>query len=365
MTDNIEYLKYINIRDHILKYKENQKSKEGVSDYWIEEANSFDYLLNATPEILAKFRHHCFHITGDFPYKYRGHHSANLQIDYEVHLATMKGFDKNKMFIPEPPELGGFGFNIDGLVNVDTLKFYEVMLNLQGTPLFHALEKGIKVIEIGPGWGGFGFQLKKRFPKTKILLIDLPDTLLFSTTYLKGIFNQDRHIYFGEPGFNKNLENEDYDFAYAPHFAFPEISLENFSATFNIASFQEMTSSSITEYCEILKESKVDYLYSFNRPVSPYNTQVQDVAQSIEFAYDLEQVNKLPYTYIEVNKKSGRSQKRDLTPAKSYQHLKKILISLIFKKKKAKSNSKLKRKVVKPNFNKRDLNYQHLFGILK
>jgi hypothetical protein len=44
------------------------------------------------------------------------------------------------------------------------------------------------VIEIGAGWGGFAHHLKTLFPNISYTIVALPQTLLFSATYLKTTF---------------------------------------------------------------------------------------------------------------------------------------------------------------------------------
>ena len=103
-------------------------------------------------------------------------------------LHEMGGRD---LFVPESPSLGGFGFEIDGnLVNIDTLKYYEALLAMKKGGLLKRLEgNGRKiVIEIGGGWGGFVYVLKKLFPDIIYVIVDLPQTLLFSSVYLMSLF---------------------------------------------------------------------------------------------------------------------------------------------------------------------------------
>ena len=40
--------------------------------YWAEELEHIDYLIDASPLVIRKLRHHAFHITGVRPYDYRG-----------------------------------------------------------------------------------------------------------------------------------------------------------------------------------------------------------------------------------------------------------------------------------------------------
>ena len=52
-------------------------NKKSLSDYWAEEVLGFEYIFEASPLIINNLRHHCYHITGEFPYPYRNHHNHN------------------------------------------------------------------------------------------------------------------------------------------------------------------------------------------------------------------------------------------------------------------------------------------------
>ena len=107
-------------------------------------------------------------------------------------LAMLRALGDDSLLVPEARELGGFGFELDGgLYNVDTLKFFEVMIALErGAVLPRLLEPGGRrlVWEIGAGWGGFARVFKTVVPNTTYLIVDLPELFLFSGTYLQRLF---------------------------------------------------------------------------------------------------------------------------------------------------------------------------------
>src|SRR3954452_22428254 len=87
-------------------------------------------MLDASPLIVDKLRHHCYHVTGLKVYDYRSH-KDDAQRKLQDKLEALVDAGGRDLLVPEPRELGGFGFDIDGgLYNVDTLKFYEVMIAL-------------------------------------------------------------------------------------------------------------------------------------------------------------------------------------------------------------------------------------------
>jgi hypothetical protein len=47
------------------------RSEAAPSDYWSEELDNIDYMIEASPLIIRKLRHHAFHISNVRPYDYR------------------------------------------------------------------------------------------------------------------------------------------------------------------------------------------------------------------------------------------------------------------------------------------------------
>ena len=68
--------------------------------------------------------------------------------------SQLRALDKLNLFVPESPLLGGFGYvSDDGLINVDTLKFYEVLIGMQIAAVLPSFDSKFSVLEIGSGWG--------------------------------------------------------------------------------------------------------------------------------------------------------------------------------------------------------------------
>ncbi|MEA3226268.1 MAG: hypothetical protein U9Q07_09985, partial [Planctomycetota bacterium] len=164
------------------------KGREGAtipSEYWKEEVKGFEYMLDASPLIINRLREHSYHLTGVHSYVYRGHH-AHKKGAFAGKLQALRKLDPNgDLFVPESPELGGFGHDLDGgLVNIDTLKFYESLIAMNKGGLLEPLQKQPDdrkvVVEIGAGWGGFAYQMKTLLPDMCYVIIDLPQTMLFS-----------------------------------------------------------------------------------------------------------------------------------------------------------------------------------------
>lgn len=280
-----EYQIYLEVREKVLDMM-NIMSKNGQipSDYWQEEVAGFDYMFDASPLIIHSLRHHCYHVTGIKPYDYRNHHARNkikLQEKYDL----LKTSDSEGLFVPESPQLGGFGFKSEDLMyNIDTLKYYESILVLYQNGYLNNFDSlGRKtVLEIGGGWGGFAYQFKTLFPNTNYIIIDLPQTLIFSATYLQAVFPNAKCMYYTKP--NTVLNPDNYDFIFIPHYLLDNLST-SLDLTINTVSFQEMTKSQVDNYCSKIFSMKCPRLYSYNRYQNLNNPELGILNSIIEKYY--------------------------------------------------------------------------------
>lgn len=303
------YTNYLAVRERVLSMLgEAFGDKDIPSHYWEEELAGFDYLLDASPLVVRKLREHSYHITGLKSYEYRRHH-AHKTGPFKQKLAALRQIDTKNLFIPEAHELGGFGHEIDGeLVNIDTLKFYESLIALDHAGVIDNIRQATSrpvVVEIGGGWGGFAYQFKKTCPNCTYVIIDLPQTILFSGVYLKTLFPEARTFTYGDGGAALPPDAiSNYDFVFLPHFATHALRLPRVDLAINMVSFQEMTSEQVLDYVRWLWESGCKTLYSHNRACSAHNNQLSDVSELLAQGFLLEVISVLPvpYTVLEMPK---------------------------------------------------------------
>jgi hypothetical protein len=126
MTDPIRaeagFQAYLTVRDRVLEMQRHaHAASPDASAYWTEELEIIDYMIEASPLIVRKLRHHAFPITAIRPYDYRDKGDGRRQY-FEARLAALRELGGDALLVPESPALGGFGYAIDGqLFNVDTL----------------------------------------------------------------------------------------------------------------------------------------------------------------------------------------------------------------------------------------------------
>jgi hypothetical protein len=300
------YKNYLEVRKSVCSMLDRMQDKAAPSSYWQEEISGFSYMFDASPLIISKLRHQCYHITGLKVYDYRTSQlKKRAQLEKKLLMLNQHGFEE--LLVPESQKLGGFGYNINGgLINIDTLKFYEVFIALKKAGLidrFRDQSERISIIEIGAGWGGFAYQFKTLFPEVNYIIIDLPQTMLFSGTYLKTVFPNSKMIM---------IENkvpprlQDYDFVFIPHFLQNNLTLTNFNAVINMVSFQEMTSSQVEEYVQMAVRLKSDFLYSLNRDRSHHNNELSTVSSILKKFGKVEEIRILDLQYTQFKKK-GRN----------------------------------------------------------
>jgi putative sugar O-methyltransferase len=286
LSGKAPYQNYLRVRRNVIDAMTQANSATSrPSNYWQEELAGFEYMLDASPLIIEKLREHCYHLTGIRPYEYRQHHGHAAKA-FAHKLEMLKALDGSHLFVPESRALGGFGHEIDGgLVNFDTLKFYESLIAMDRAGLLEAVRSKPNErqvwIEIGAGWGGFGYVVKTLFPQVSYVLVDLPQSLLFSATYLMSAFPDARCAIYPETSLEECSSHvRDYDFVFLPHFVFPELKLKPDLAV-NMASFQEMTTAQVTDYVKHVAEMGCPALYSHNRERSGHNTELTAVSSII------------------------------------------------------------------------------------
>lgn len=310
LRDSVAYQSYLDVRAHVFRLMDawDRSPECGPSAYWREEIDGFAYLFDASPLLIDRLREQCYHITGLKSYEYRAHHRHRAQ-QFEAKFKMLEAIDPAGLFTPEAPELGGFGFDFGrGLVNIDTLKFYEVMIGLDICGVLRDFRGGTRrtIVEIGSGWGGFAYHFKKLFPNTTYICADLPPTMLFSGVYLKALFPDAKFLFYDEEDFlEKARRLETYDFVFIPHFAFADIASSRLDLAINMVSFQEMTTEQVDGYVRALRDGGCPRLYSMNRDRSKHNTELSTVREIMARHYPIRNIDVLDIQYTELSPPKG------------------------------------------------------------
>lgn len=291
-------------RERVLDMKDRAAGRDGTdgpSKYWTFELANFDYMIDASPIVIDKLRHHCYHLTGVRPYE--THRAAKQdQLDaFHAKLDMLYALGSRDLLVPESPVLGGFGYSIDrGLVNVDTMKYFEVSLALERAGAIARLRSVARpvVCEIGSGWGGYAYAFKTLFPSATVILVDLPELFLFSATYLMTAFPAARAMFWGDDGTAEALQSDNPpDFVFVANTEIAQVRPSRLDATINMVSFQEMRADQVRGYVNWAADNRSGCLYSLNRERSPYNDELVSVRDVMRERFDVRDIEMLPVSY--------------------------------------------------------------------
>ena len=324
-TPDVALRGYQRARDAVLRMKQAEAGGGALdpSTYWRGELENIDYLAEAGPLIAAKLRHHAFHITGIRPYDYRNKSDGRREF-FEARLQALREIGGESLLVPESAALGGFGYEIDGrLFNVDTLKFYEVLIAMERGGVLDAVRSAARpvVCEIGPGWAGFAYQFKTLFPASTYVLVDFPELFLFSATYLAAQFPEARmHFVETESDLSPDTWRQS-DFVFLPDTLAHLIAGAPLDLAVNMVSFQEMTEAQVRRYAMLAARARCPLLYSLNRERSPYNTEISSVSDVLGEYFDLTPVEVLDTDYTSANKKPPKTRRVPDPEELVYRHL--------------------------------------------
>jgi glycosyltransferase involved in cell wall biosynthesis len=330
MTPNDAYERYRDVRDAVLRVKARAAGSDAgaPSDYWAEELANIDYMIEASPLVVAKLRHHAFQITGIRPYDYRIQDDARREA-FEGRLHALIELGGEELVVPEHEALGGFGYQLPrGLFNVDTIKFLEVLVAMKRGGVLETLTQAGSpptVLEIGAGWGGFAYQLKTLVPAARYVIVDFPELFLFSATYLRTVFPAARIAMLGQ-GDDEEAAVAGADFVFVPNADAARVIDLAPDVAINMVSFQEMTSAQVRGYAALAHASGCRWLYSLNRERSRYNTQLTAVSTELSDHYELRDVHVLETGYTSAMRKVAPAKPRastkvDASNELAYRHI--------------------------------------------
>ena len=315
---------YLRARDAVVRMKAATGSGSATaSAYWVDELENIDYMMDATPLIVRKLRHHAFHITNTRPYDYREKGDGRRDF-FTARMQALRALGGDGLLVPEAPALGGFGFDVDGrLFNIDTMKFYEVLIAMQRGGVLDAT-RGVEhpiVCEIGGGWGGFAYQFKTLFPRSTYVIVDFPELFLFSATYLGAVF-PDARVAFALDEEPSQIDGwRDADVVFVPQTFAHLVSALPLDLTVSMVSFQEMTDAQVRGYALMAATSGCPLLYSLNRDRSRYNPELRSVSEALSEWYRLTEVPILDTEYTSAFKKPPKLTGPVDHAEPRYQHL--------------------------------------------
>jgi hypothetical protein len=155
-----------------------------------------------------------------------------------VQYRTFKAHLPEYLRLSPPALFYEAGWLSDGIiVNYDTMASWERLAALYQVGLLdrdspHCLRPGARIVEIGGGYGGLAYFLRRAIGSIDYTIVDLPESLIYSSMYLSASF--------------------DSGFQFVPNYRFREISDQRFDLAINTLSMSEMSDSQVRSYCVAL-----------------------------------------------------------------------------------------------------------------
>jgi len=112
------------------------------------------------------------------------------------------------------------------------------------------------IAEIGPGYGGLITKAKKRYPKARIILFDLPELSAVQTYYIHNTYPNSRILYLKDLLERGNkVFDEKFDFMILPGWMIDKVPNQYFDLVINIRSMMEMSLEIIDFYFKHINRS--------------------------------------------------------------------------------------------------------------
>jgi len=172
---------------------------------------------------------------------------------------------KTPLKILEVPNIGNpWGYSIDGVRLFEPVFEY----HFQAAYLTQLIDKIVSpvVLEIGGGFGGLGYFLRKMKPTIKYIGIDLPENILIQTYYLSTVFPEARIFTYGKDFSNLTADIvNSHDIILLPNFALPKIESSIADLVVNVRSLSEMSLETISTY--LAEIDRIGRLFFFHENI--------------------------------------------------------------------------------------------------
>jgi putative sugar O-methyltransferase len=309
-----------NIKSKVIAMLEERQSLESSetslvspSRYWSDFCSYFDYMLGLPEEYFAKLRLHTYHLTSD---NYQTYYFGDPEYFRSVSGLEMLTKDIPSTYILNEPE-GGIGFHYDNgrFVSRDIVRYQRVVSTLYRHGVLRELSSRERsyVLEIGGGYGGLAHHISNICRNATYVIIDLPETLLFSASYLS-LLDQRKKIYIYErkdfPEIIQSGALQSCDFVLLPNYKLHSLTHLRFDLVVNVASLQEMRTSQAEAYLDFIRETCSGVFYSWNQDHQPRNKELADLSDLLRQRFDLIEV--LDWQLDNGKKKIGTRQKLKL-----------------------------------------------------
>jgi SAM-dependent methyltransferase len=276
-------------------------------------------MLGLPEEYFDKLRLHTYHLTNDSSVWYE--FSAQEFVTKTGVQELTRGIPRD-LVLYEPPL--GIGCRLDDgrLMSYDSVRYQKTVNTLYRQGILDALRTPARrstILEIGGGYGGLAHHLSRILGNTTYIIVDLPEVLLFSASFLT-MLNGTKKIYlYNQADFSSFIDSSDarsYDFIFIPNYCLEALRGWNFDLVLNMHSFQEMSEDQVTAYLDFIRDTCTGVLYSLNKDRHNFNPELASLTALLRPRFALNTVDpSAPYqsTSVSVEVSAGfRSMARVL-----------------------------------------------------
>jgi len=265
------------------------------SRYWTDFCSYFDYMIDLAPHSFEKLRLHTYHLTGD---NYQTYYFAKRQsfLDYWGPWLATDGLPQEHV-LSEPD--GGIGFRLDDgrFVSQDVARFQKSVATLSRRGILDGLARlgpRPRIIEIGGGYGGLALHLSRILPRCRYVIVDLPETLIFSAAYL-ALHAPGKRIYLYDPAEGVSVADlAEADFVLLPDYRIDALLGSEFDLAINVASMQEMRIDQVEHYLDFLRDACRGVFYSCNRDRQNRNDELPGLFDLVRTRFAMTEVSPPP-----------------------------------------------------------------------
>jgi putative sugar O-methyltransferase len=277
----------IHTRDRLAASSQTMKP----SLYWEFFSHAFEYVRSLPPEQFKSLRLHTYHLDGD---TYQNIFFSKPEYFKERYKRLCHGLP-TRYSLSAPLVGGEYGHVIEGkLINRNVIRWQELVRALWNVGVFTRIEQLDRptFLEIGGGYGSLAHCFHRIFPDATYIIVDIPETLLFSAAYLTLIYGENRVMLFKDEG--TPLEAlKGVSFVMVPNYLVHSLSNSHFDLAINVQSFQEMTAKQVKEYLAFLIR-RTDLFLSWNHDKNEFNTEEVSVTNLLLQFFNIRELRETP-----------------------------------------------------------------------
>ena len=264
------------------------------SSYWTDFCSAFDYMLGLPESAFLKLRIHTYHFTAE---TYQTYYFGNADRFWAAnHVTELTRGIPPGLVINEPAGGIGFHYPCGRFLSEDTIRFQKVINTLYRSGIIGPLRerKASTVLEIGAGYGGLAHHISQVLPGVHYLIVDLPESLLFSAAYLT-LQNPGKRIYLYEPTDDtevtlSRIRNGAFDFALFPNYKIGVLRPLSFDLVLNTASLQEMKADQVERYLDFIRDTCAGVFYSRNQDRQPRNRELVSLNSMMRSRFQMTEI---------------------------------------------------------------------------